>query len=141
LLSLADDEIVKTLDYSNPDGIRALAFSPDSKSLAVAGWDGSVELFTARSRGRDRGWKPGPGAAAALAFDPDGAYLAPDGRTLLSGGADGTVRLWDVASGRERRSYRWHQRWVTCAAPSPDGMTAAAGSDDSTIVVWDLDDE
>jgi WD40 repeat protein len=67
--------------------------------------------------------------------------FTPDGRTLISGSADGTVRQWDVAAGRERRSYRWQTSWVTCVAVAPDGMTAAAGSADHTVVVWDVDDD
>jgi WD40 repeat protein len=48
--------------------------------------------------------------------------------------------LWDVATGQERRCFRWHTSWVTCVAVAPDGMTAAAGSADHTIVVWDMDE-
>jgi WD40 repeat protein len=70
-----------------------------------------------------------------------GLVFTPDGRTLISAGADGTVRIWDVETGSERATYRWHSSWVTCLAVSPDGCTAAAGSADHSIVVWDLEDD
>jgi WD40 repeat protein len=56
----------------------------------------------------------------------------------VSGGAGGTVRLWDVGGAREAEAFRWHSSWVTCAAVAPDGMTAAAGGEDRTVVVWDM---
>src|SRR5205085_2872001 len=66
----------------------------------------------------------------ALAF-------APDGRTLLSGGLDGTVRFWDPATGKELSAARGHEYGVTCVAFAPDGETVVTGSDDSTLRFWD----
>jgi len=61
---------------------------------------------------------------------------------LISGSADGTVRVWEVETARELHAYRWWGggTWVTGLALAPDGMTAAAASVDGTVVVWDLDD-
>jgi WD40 repeat protein len=53
--------------------------------------------------------------------------FAPDGQTLASGGADQTVRLWEVATGKERRTLR-HPGPVGCAVYSPDGRTLVTGS-------------
>jgi WD40 repeat protein len=69
----------------------------------------------------------------ALAF-------APDGRALLSGGADRAVRLWDLAAGRERAAWSWEVGRVLALAVSSDGMTAAAGGEKSALVVWDMDE-
>jgi WD40 repeat protein len=69
-----------------------------------------------------------------------GLAFTPDGSRLVSGSADGTVRLWDVPGRRLIETYRWHESWVTCVAVSPDGMTAAAGGNDTRVVVWDLAD-
>jgi hypothetical protein len=66
------------------------------------------------------------------------AVLSNDGGQLLSGGKDGSVRLWDIASGTERARCLGHRRFVTCAAFSPDGRRAVSGSIDLTVRVWDL---
>jgi serine/threonine protein kinase len=62
------------------------------------------------------------------------AEFSPDGRTLVSCGQDGTVRLWQVATGKPVLPIAVHSSEVNAAAFSPDGlwprpaMTAASGS-------------
>src|SRR5262249_34157542 len=51
---------------------------------------------------------------------------------------DGAVRLWETASGEERRCFRGHGQRVLCVAFSPDGTRLASGSDDLTALVWDV---
>jgi WD40 repeat protein len=65
-----------------------------------------------------------------------GVAFSPDGRTLASGSADATVKLWDVASGREVRTLSGHARGVDSVAFSPDGRTLASGSGDNMVRVW-----
>ena len=64
-----------------------------------------------------------------------GCRFTADGGRLLSWSYDGTLRLWDVASGREERLLRGHEDRVTAAAPSPDGREPfpAAATAPSTL--------
>ena len=64
--------------------------------------------------------------------------LSPDGRLLATGGLDGTVRLWDVETGRLVRALIGHNSYVSGLDWSPDGNTlASAGTYDITVRLWD----
>ncbi|MER5383196.1 trypsin-like peptidase domain-containing protein [Streptomyces sp. NPDC002688] len=60
-----------------------------------------------------------------------------DGRTLATGSADRTVRLWDPATGKTHAILKGHTGQVTSLAFSPDGRTLATGSADRTVRLWD----
>ena len=64
--------------------------------------------------------------------------FSPDGRTALSGSDDKTLKLWDLATGKEIRTFTGHTNSVYSVAFSPDGRTALSGSDDKTLKLWDL---
>ena len=64
--------------------------------------------------------------------------FSPDGKTLASGSADQTVRVWDIATGECEQTFAGHSNWVWIVAFSPDGKTLASGSADRTVRVWDL---
>src|SRR5207248_138737 len=62
----------------------------------------------------------------------------PDGRTLVSGAEDDTVRLWDVVTGKEFRCFGGHTGGVRALAVSRDGSLILSASDDHSIRKWDL---
>ena len=65
--------------------------------------------------------------------------FSPNGKTLVSGSSDRTVRLWDVATGQLiRPSLHGHEAAVTSVAFSPDGQTIVSGSVDQTVRLWDV---
>ncbi|WP_414575826.1 protein kinase domain-containing protein, partial [Anabaena sp. CCY 9402-a] len=64
--------------------------------------------------------------------------ISPDGKTLVSGIGDNTIKLWNLATGEEIRTLKGHSELVRSVAISPDGKTLASGSWDDTIKLWNL---
>ena len=66
-----------------------------------------------------------------------GMAVSPDGKRIVSGSADKTVKVWDSATGEEVATLRGHSDGVISVAFSPDGKRIISGSWDNTIKVWD----
>ena len=64
--------------------------------------------------------------------------VTADGTRAVSGGDDGTVRVWDLATGQQRAELTGHDGAVRSVAVTADGTRAVSGGDDGTVRVWDL---
>jgi WD40 repeat protein len=62
--------------------------------------------------------------------------FTPDGKTLVSGSRDHTIKIWDVATGDLKRTLANHTADVYGLAFSHDGTKMASGSSDTTIILW-----
>jgi tetratricopeptide (TPR) repeat protein len=66
-----------------------------------------------------------------------GVAISADGKRIVSGSQDRTVRVWDTASGQELLSLKGHTQPVTSLALSADGNCIVSGGEDNTLRVWD----
>jgi WD40 repeat protein len=67
------------------------------------------------------------------------AMLDPDGKRIVSGHLDGTIRVWDSATGEKLKEFHAHNQPLWSMAASSDGRFVVSGSSDKTIKVWDTE--
>jgi WD40 repeat protein/serine/threonine protein kinase len=67
----------------------------------------------------------------------DSVAFSPDGKRLVSGSFDKTVKVWDLTTGQATLTLKGHTNGVTSVAFSPDGKRLASASHDNTVKVWD----
>jgi serine/threonine protein kinase len=64
--------------------------------------------------------------------------VSPDGKTIISGSDDRTIKIWDLSSQKLLRTLKGHTDWVYDIAISADSQTLVSGSRDKTIKIWNL---
>jgi hypothetical protein len=118
-------------------GVNAAAFSSDGKLLALHGGNGEVELWDADNGQTVRVLRASPngggGAFKFIGFSPDGKLVAGGGHT------DDSLRVWDVATGKERLRIKARRQYghALAAAFSADGTWMAHASTDG-FFLYDL---
>ena len=122
-----------------PWGVRS-AVSPDGRLWAVGIGPGSVRIHDAKTFRLIRTAYIDPvgtdtPAEANVVYS---VRFSPCGRLLAAACLDGTVRVWEVATCRERFRFDGHQAPVLAVAFAPDGRLLASGGMDLTGLVWDV---
>jgi WD40 repeat protein len=111
-----------------------LAYSPDSKHLALAGYK-EVRLLDASTK-QQIATLTGPASTVrAVAFSHDGRLLAAAGGLAAR---SGEVLIWDVAQRKLLQTIHGHADCIYGVAFSPDGKSIATGSYDKLIKLWDV---
>ena len=117
--------------HAGSHAVTKVAFSPDGKTFAGTGEDGTVHLWATNGNECFSSNTDPRSAQNALAF-------TPDGKTLVSGGRDGRVHLWNVSDGTRRSVLRTEYGSFRCLAVSPDGALAAAGQNNACVTIWNM---
>jgi len=144
LLTASDDLTARLWrpDTGQPQGAvinlserpSCVAASPRGRSVLIGCQDGRAQLWDTGS-GRAVGPQLGHGASEVTA-----AVFRADGRMLVTGSLDWSVRVWDVADGGisgEPRVLR-HQARISSLALADDGRTVVVGCRSGHAFVWDL---
>jgi WD40 repeat protein len=72
-------------------------------------------------------------------FPVSSVAYSPDGRFVVSGSADSSVKIWDLETGRELWTLPEHEAAVKSVAYSPDGRHIVSGAADYSIKLWDVE--
>ncbi|HUI42303.1 MAG TPA: c-type cytochrome domain-containing protein [Terriglobia bacterium] len=143
LASASQDRTVKIWDVASgqrlytlsdaTDGLTSLAYSPSGAEIAAAGYDKTIYIWRL---GNDGG-----SLAQSLIADEDSILAlvwSPDGKTMITSSADGSIRFRDEATLNPIGVIDHQPDWVEALGLSPDGRTLAAGRYNGSLSLYDV---
>ncbi|HEV3199579.1 MAG TPA: WD40 repeat domain-containing protein [Bryobacteraceae bacterium] len=109
--------------------VRAVAFSPDGKTVAAALNDQTVRLYSTAD-GKEMG--------SIAGVEANGLAYSPDGTKIAAAGHDNDVKLIDAAGRLVVTTLKGHGRTVRSVCFLPGGRSVVSGSFDMTVRIWPL---
>ncbi len=146
--------LCQTFERNAADVMR-VSISPDGKWLACGSWSPS-EFWRLGRAGENRGrnvelWKLEPESGAKLSHqileghrgDVYSVAFSSNGKWLATGGADCTVKLWELSDtgASLRQTFKGHKWQIFSVSFSPDNKWLASGAHDRTVKLWSLNTE
>ena len=110
---------------------HGLALSYWNNTIAVGSRPGKIIILSTITGSQIAVLSGHTSLARSLAF-------SSDGRSLVSGSDDRTVKLWDMQTGGVIKTFHGHTDWVYSVSISVDSVRIASGSGDCTIHLWDI---
>lgn len=114
--------------------LDTVATTRDGNFIATGGWDAKARIINRRTGEIVHVLPVGGDYVHAVAFSPDGRYLATGGNDPA-----GFVQLWDTSNGKRLRSFDGHGDAVVSVAFSNSGKQLLTASYDKTAKLWDID--
>jgi WD40 repeat protein len=122
-------------------GAWGAIFLPGSKQILTGAWDKTLRVWDVETGKELRRFENVTDNVRCLALAPDGKTVAAGHFEDLRGagqGRPGTVRIWNIETGRLIRTLAGHKEEVACVAFSRDGKLIASSSYDKTLGLWDV---
>ena len=135
-----------------------VAFSPDGIHLAGGNDIGKIRIWEVLPSGEEKlihngHWQEDEedtSETRGFFIEDDGGFqkpmdywigalaYTPDGKILISGSRDTTIKFFEMPHLTEIRTIKAHAGWVRTLAVSPDGRVLASAGDDQTIKFWEI---
>ncbi|BDA67802.1 WD-40 repeat-containing protein [Calothrix sp. PCC 7716] len=122
--------------------VLSVAISTDGKTIVSGGQDGTVRMWNREGSpiGQPFMWNR-EGSPIGQPFEVHqgmvtSVAISTDGKTIVSGGQDGTVRMWNREGRQIGQPFKGHQGFVYSVAIGMDGQTIVSGGQDGTVRMW-----
>ncbi|MGC1350185.1 MAG: caspase family protein [Xanthobacteraceae bacterium] len=132
ILDVASGKVLRFLEESEKYGISSVAFAPDGRTLIEGNgdWEDNAAIWDVETGKRLHTLHGHAKVVSSVAYSPDSKHV-------ITGGQDGTGRIWNAATGAQERLLR-----LDSASPfqsvtfSADGTQVISGHADGSVAIW-----